>query len=318
MILFGILDQHTAFGAVDWNVIFLLLGMMAIAHLLSETGLFQWIAIQAVRLGRGRPVYIMMILSLVTAVGSAFLDNVTIVVLIAPVTLFAATRLGMSPIPFLIAEVLASNIGGAATLIGDPPNILIGSASGYDFLRFLANMGPISLLILIVFIAIIPLLFKKELAKYEIGEFDVEALDSSKLITKPKLLAQSLIVMSLVVVGFLVHGFLHLEPATIALAGATVLMLWTRSEPHDVFQSVEWSTLMFFFGLFMLVEGIVQVGLIERVANGALALTGGSLTYTSLLILWMSAFLSAIVDNIPYTATMIPVVKSLGQNMKKY
>jgi len=315
MILLGVIPQEQAFEAIDWNVIFLLAGMMAIANLLRETGLFQWIAVQAVRLGRGDPFLILIILSLVTAFASGLLDNVTIVVLVAPITLFVAASLKVSPMPFLVAQILASNIGGAATLIGDPPNILIGSAAGIDFLTFALNMTPIIVVILIVFVGLALVMFRKDLQGRHSDSFDVDALDTTELITDPALLRKALVVMMGVLVGFLVHGALHLEPATIALTGATVLMLWARSDPHGVLRDVEWTTLFFFVGLFITVEAIVEVGIIDRLAQGALNLTGGNLALTSMLLIWLSAVASGIVDNIPYTATMIPLVQGLGQSM---
>jgi len=332
VILLGVFPQAEAFAAVDWNVIFLLAGMMSIANVLRETGLFQWIAVQAVRLGRGRPFLILVILSVVTAVSSALLDNVTIVVLVAPVTLFVAASLRVSPVPFLIAEILASNIGGAATLIGDPPNILIGSAADLDFLTFGANMTPISILILIGFLIMAWFLFRKDLRTLPApvsatgkgaapaaagGDAlsNLQALDTAALITNRGMLLRGLIVMGGVIVGFTVHGLLHLQPATIALTGATVLMLWTRRDPHHVLRDVEWTTLFFFIGLFILIEAVVHVGIIDRVAQAALRLTGGSLRLTAILLLWLSAVTSGVVDNIPYTATMIPLVKSLAANM---
>jgi Na+/H+ antiporter NhaD/arsenite permease-like protein len=315
MILFGVLPQAQAFHAVDWNVIFLLAAMMIIANVLKETGLFQWIALQAVRLGKGDPFRVLVILSLVTAVASAFLDNVTIVVLVAPVTLFVASNLRVNPVPYLIAEILASNIGGMATLVGDPPNILIGSAAGIDFLTFIANMGPISLIILLAFIGLSRILFKNDLKTGKTASVDFQALDTAALITDPVLLRKSLVVMGGVIAGFLAHGALHLEPATIALTGATLLMLWGRSDPHHLLRDVEWTTLFFFFGLFITVEAVVEVGIIETIAQAALKLTGGNLQLTSMLLLWFSAIASGIVDNIPYTATIIPLVQSLGQSM---
>jgi Na+/H+ antiporter NhaD/arsenite permease-like protein len=315
MILLGVLNQELAFDAIDWNVIFLLAGMMIIANLLRETGLFQWIAVQAVRLGRGDPFLILIILSLITAFASGLLDNVTIVVLVAPITLFVAASLKVSPMPFLVAQILASNIGGAATLIGDPPNILIGSAAGIDFLTFALNMTPIVLVILIAFVGLSVFMFRKDLHASLSGSPDVYALETAELITDHKLLRKGLVVMVGVTVGFLVHGSLHLEPATIALAGATILMLWTESDPHDVLRDVEWSTLFFFVGLFITVEALVQVGIIDQLAQAALNLTGGNLALTSMLLIWLSAVASGIVDNIPYTATMIPLVQRLGQTM---
>ncbi len=315
MILLGVLSQKQAFLAIDWNVIFLLAGMMAIANILRETGLFQWIAIYALKLGGGHPFRILVILAVVTAVSSAFLDNVTIVVLIVPVTLFVAASLRVSPLPFLITEILASNIGGTATLIGDPPNILIGSAAGIDFLTFATHMTPISLLILVVFIGLSWLLFRKDLRAGQKRVLDIEALETSALITDRPLLRKALVVMGGVLIGLLLSGALHLEPATIALSGATILMLWGRNDPHHILRGIEWTTLFFFIGLFITVEAIVQAGIIEAVAQAALRLTGENLPLTSTLLLWLSAFVSGLVDSVPYTATMIPVVEKLGHNM---
>ena len=314
MILF-VLPQEQAFHSIDWNVIFLLAGMMIIANVLKETGVFQWIALKAVRLGKGDPFRVLILLSLITAFSSALLDNVTTVILIAPVTLFVASTLRVSPIPFLIAEILASNIGGMATLIGDPPNILIGSAAGIDFVAFLVNMGPISLIILLAFLVLARFLFKKELTIQDQESVDIAGIDTSALITDPVLLRKSLIITTAVILGFLLHSTLHLEPATIALTGATILMLWSKTDPHYALRDIEWTTLFFFFGLFITVEAVVEVGLIEIIADAALRLTGGDMALTSMLLIWFSAISSGIVDNIPYTATMIPIVKNLTEAM---
>lgn len=315
MILSGMLTQEQAFLSVDWNVIFLLAGMMIIANLLRETGIFQWIAVQAVRLGKGRPFRILLILVVVTAVASALLDNETIVILVAPVTLFIAASMKISPIPFLIAEILASNIGGAATLIGDPPNILIGSAAGLDFLTFALNMAPVALLILFAFIGLSWFLFRKELGTGGTVSTDLVALDVTTLLTDRRSLAKGVVVLGLVVLGFLVHGALHLEPATIAMAGATILLVWTSSDVDHTLREVEWTTLFFFIGLFITVEALIQVRIIESASQRLIEFTGGDLVKTSMLILWMSSIASGIVDNIPYTATMIPIIENLGLSM---
>ncbi len=313
MIWLGIISQHEAFAeAVDWNVIFLLTGMMIIAGILSQTGVFQWLAIQAVKLGNHDPFRIMIFLALVTAVTSAALDNVTVVVLIAPVTLYVATNLGVSPIPFLVSEVLASNIGGASTLIGDPPNILIGSAADIDFVTFAVNMAPPVIVSLMLFVPISYFVFHKKLHPKEGGRPHVAALDTENLIKDPALLRKSLIVIGLVLVGFTMHATLELEPATIAMSGAAVLLLWSRSEPDKALEHVEWTTLLFFVGLFVTVEAIVNVGIIEDIAQEALKLMHGNLPLTTMFVLWLSAVASGIVDNIPYAATMIPLIKSLG------
>jgi Na+/H+ antiporter NhaD/arsenite permease-like protein len=315
MILFSILPQEEAFMSIDFNVIFLLTGMMMLAHLLGETGIFQWMAIQAVKLGGGDPVKIMIFMSLITAITSAFLDNVTVVVLIAPVTFYLASTLRISPIPYLIANVMASNIGGTATLIGDPPNILIASAAGIDFTSFLVNMGPPAIISLIAFVPLIILFFRDKMHVPSEIRRDVMRLETKEIIQEPTLLFQSLVVLLIVIIGFLLQARLHLEPATIALSGATLMLLWTRRDPTKLLESVEWTTLMFFVGLFITVEAIVKVGIVDLIAGRLIQFTGGDQNITTIFLLWFSAFASGIVDNIPYTATMIPIVEDLGNSL---
>ena len=311
VIVLGVIDQHEAFAAIDLNVIFLLAGMMVIASIVARTGLFEWLALRSVRLAHGRPLRLLLILSLVTAVLSAFLDNVTTVVLIVPVTLSVARRLGVSPVPYLISQILASNIGGTATLIGDPPNILIGSAAGLDFNAFLINLGPVTLLVFIGFLLMAPLMFRRGLRVPELArEFAVESSEGAA-ITDRRLLVKSLVVVALTLLGFLAHQALGLEPATIALLGATVLMLIASVDPHDILREVEWKTLFFFIGLFVLVEGVVAVGLVSDMADALADFVGGDATVASVGLLWFSALASAVIDNIPYTATAIPIVERL-------
>jgi Na+/H+ antiporter NhaD/arsenite permease-like protein len=313
MILLGIVSQEQAFEEIDFNVIFLLAGMMILAAIIRTTGVFGWLAIRAARLAGGEPYRILVVLSVITAVASAFLDNVTTVVLVGPITLFLAARLGMNPFPFLVSEILASNIGGSATLIGDPPNLLIGSAAGLDFTDFLLVMTPLAILLLAVYLVAARWLFRGMLDADPDLRSSFLDLDERSMITRPTLLRQSLAVMGLTLLGFLAHGALHLEPATIALAGAAALMLIARVNPDEILREVEWPTLFFFIGLFMLVAGVIEIGLIDAVAAGIEELTGGALAATSLLVLWVSAVLSALIDNIPYTATMIPVVAQLSE-----
>ena len=312
MVLLGVLTQEHAFEHIDFNVIFLLAGMMILASIIRKTGVFGWLAIRSARLAGGEPYRILVVLSLITAVASAFLDNVTTVVLVGPITLFLAARLNLSPVPFLIAEILASNIGGASTLIGDPPNILIGSAAGLDFVDFLGHMTPVAVVILAAFLLSARWLFRDQLTLDPALRVALLQLNEREMITQPRLLRASLVVLGLTLLGFLLHAPLGYEPATVALTGAIVLMLVAREEPHDVLRDVEWTTLFFFIGLFMLVGGVIEVGLIERLAEFAAGITGGALAPTSMLILWLSAILSGIVDNIPYTATMIPIVERLA------
>ena len=311
MVLLGIVDQHEAFAAIDLNVIFLLVGMMIIASILARTGFFEWLAIRSVVLSDGHPIRLLLILSLVTAVVSAFLDNVTTVVLMTPVTLSVARRLGVSPAPYLIAQILASNIGGTATLIGDPPNILIGSAAGLGFGAFLWNLAPVVILIFIAFAGIMALTYRNVLKVPD--ERRLEAVEATKVrvITDNGLLVKALVVTALTIVGFLAHSALGVEVATVALLGATVLMLLVGDQPEMTLPHVEWSTIFFFVGLFIMVEGIIQVGIVGGIAERIAEAANGDVAVASLAILWFSAGASAIIDNIPYTATAIPVVQQL-------
>lgn len=312
VVVLGIVDQEEAFGAIDLNVIFLLAGMMTMAAILRRTGFFQWLAIRSVKVAGGEPYRLLIVLSLVCAALSALLDNVTTVVLIAPVTLYIASVLRVSPVPFLISEILASNIGGTATLIGDPPNILIGSAAGLGFAEFLANMAPIALAILVVYVGLTRVLFGRDLRVHDDVREAVLALDEAEVLTEPRLLRLSLSVIGVTLAGFLVAGPLGLEAGTIALLGAAVLLLLSGLEVESVLRDVEWPTLFFFVGLFMLVEAVVHVGIIGALADSLIRLTGGDATVTTLGLLWISGIGSAVIDNIPYTATMIPVVQQLG------
>ncbi len=312
IILSGTISQEQAFESVDWNVIFLLIGMMIIANTMRHTGVFTWLAVMAAKLGHGRPLQVLVIMCLLTAVASALLDNVTTVVLVAPVTIYLAGVLRVSPVPMLLAEVFASNIGGAATLIGDPPNIIIGSAAQIDFIDFAGAMLPISLVGMVGLIGFIWLYWRNELQTSEETVKEIDELDTSSLITDPKLLRTSLIVLGATIIGFFLHGALHLEAATVAMTGAAALMVVTRPDPHEILVEVEWTTLLFFVGLFIVVGGIEHVGLIETIAEGLLNITGTDLALTGLLILWLAAVASALVDNIPFTAAMIPLVEEVG------
>jgi Na+/H+ antiporter NhaD/arsenite permease-like protein len=315
VVVLGIVGQEEAFGAIDLNVIFLLAGMMILAGILRRTGFFQWLAIRSVKLAGGEPYRLLITLSIVCAVLSAFLDNVTTVVLIAPVTLYISSVLRISPLPFLISEILASNIGGTATLIGDPPNILIGSAAPLGFVEFLANLGPVALLILIAFLITTRFQFRPDLEVHSEVRDAVLALDEREVLTDIPLLRLSLVVIGAVIVLFVFAAPLGLEAGGIALFGAAVLMLLSRLEIEEVLREVEWPTLFFFIGLFMLVEAVVHVGIIDGVARAMIDVTGGDATVTTLGLIWLSGIASAIVDNIPYTATMIPVVRTLGDTM---
>ena len=311
MIVAGVLHQDEAFAAIDLNVIFLLLGMMVIANVMARTGVFQWVAIRAIRLARGDPWRILVVLCVLTGVASAFLNNVTVVILVGPITLYAAAAAGVSPVPYLIAEILASNVGGTATLIGDPPNILIASAADIDFTTFALNMAPVTLVIFVALLVLLRVVFARDLALQRSALLTLD-LDESGVITEPRLMRLSVSIMVLTVLGFLVAEPLGHEPATVALLGATVLFLVAREDPAEVLAGIEWTTLFFFVGLFVLVAGLIKVGLIGAFAAGLLGVTGGDPLLTSLGLIWAGGILSGIVDNIPYTAAMIPVVQQLG------
>ena len=311
MILIGILDQHQAFEHIDLNVILLLVGMMVLAGIVRHTGAFQALAILAARWTGGDGLRLMLALSLITAVLSAFLDNVTTVILIAPITIFVASRLGLNPVPFFIAEVLASNVGGAATLIGDPPNILIASAGNLDFAEFAAHMTPPAVVSTGLVLVAVRWMFRSRLVADPQRAAALATLDPADAITDRRGMYIGLCVLALTITGFMVHGAMGWEPATVAVAGAALLMLLTRPDVHEVYNEVEWASVLFFVGLFMVVGGLVELGVLDAVADFAIELTQGNVGATAFLIMWLSAILSAVVDNIPYTATMLPVVQRL-------
>jgi Na+/H+ antiporter NhaD/arsenite permease-like protein len=313
VISFGIVDQHeAAVEFVDWNTIGLLLGMMVIVAVLNKTGLFEYLAIKSAQWGRARPGRILILLSVVTAILSAFLDNVTTVILMVPMTFLIADALGISPVPFLLTQVMASNVGGAATLIGDPPNILIGSAADLSFIDFVYNLTPVVLLALPVLLVFLCFTFRRELRYSKGAEEDVRALDAPGAIRDGVLLRKTLVVLGAVILAFFFHGLLHLEVATIALLGAAVLVLYAKSDVERVMRDVEWPTLLFFVGLFVLVGGLRTTGVVGRIAELLTALDGSS-AVTAIAIMWGSAIASGIIDNIPFTATMIPVIQEVAQ-----
>ena len=315
MLAIGATDAEHAFfsedSGVDWNVIFLLVGMMLIVGVLKRTGLFEYVAIWAAKKARGRPYPIMVILVVVTGVVSGALDNVTTVLLVAPVTLLVCDRLGVPPVPFLIAEVLASNIGGAGTLVGDPPNIIIASRSGLTFNEFLSVLGPFVLVVLAMFVLLCRVMFRRAF-RYDAERVErVMALRERDAIRDPRLVVVSLVVLGVVLVAFTLHTVLGLEPAVVALLGGLLLLVLSRLDPAEIAREVEWPTLIFFAGLFVMVGSLVATGVIDSLAHAAVTAVDGQLWPATLLLLWASAGLSAIVDNIPYVATMSPIVADL-------
>ncbi len=322
MLLLKILDQKEAFHSeefgIDYNVIFLLIGMMIIIGIMKKTGGFQYVAVKSAKFAKGDPFRIMVIFSIVTAIASAFLDNVTTVLLLAPVTLLIADELDIDPIPFLITEVLASNIGGTATLIGDPPNIMIASKAKLTFMDFIVHLTPVIVIIMVVYLYTIKLIFGKKMQVKEELKRRIMEMNENEMIKDPVLLKKSLVVLALTILGFVIHGYLHFEPATIALSGAAILFLISGEDPHETFLEVEWPTIFFFMGLFIIVGGVVKVGLIEKMSQMMIDLTGPtetSMFATSMVMLWFSAIASAIVDNIPFVATMNPLVLDMANSV---
>lgn len=315
MVVLGIVDQETALHHIDFNTLGLLVGMMIIVGVTAETGLFKYIAVVAAKKAKGEPVRILIALALITAVGSAFLDNVTTVLLMVPVTFSITKQLRVNPVPFLITQIIASNAGGTATLIGDPPNIMIGSAvKELSFMDFIVNLAPIAALVMAVYIPIFIFLFRKKIQTTNELKQTIMEMDESELITDRGLLRKCLIVLGLTILGFFTHQLLHLESATVALAGAFLLLLLTGEHMmEEAFAKVEWTTIFFFVGLFVLVSGLIETGVIAKLAEQAIELTGGDLVTTSMLILWLSAIASAFLDNIPFVATMIPMIQEMGQ-----
>ncbi len=313
LLALGIVDQEEAAAEfIDWNTIGLLTGMMVIVTVFNKTGVFEYLAIKSAQWGRARPGRILILLAVVTAILSAFLDNVTTVILMVPVTFLIADTVGVSAMPFLLTQVMASNVGGASTLIGDPPNILIGSAADLSFLDFVYNLGPVVILALPLVLGYLYFAFRRELRYNPGAEDDVRALDAEGAIRDMALLRKSLVVLGAVVLAFFVHGLLHLEAATIALLGAAALMLYAKSDVEEVLREVEWPTLLFFVGLFVLVGGLEVTGFVGRIAE-LLTTLDGAPALTAMAIIWGSAAASGLVDNIPFTATMIPVIQELAQ-----
>jgi len=311
-IVLHVIGQEEAFRVVDWNVIFLLVSMMIIVGITKTTGLFQYVAIKAAKIARGDPVRILLLLSLVTALFSAFLDNVTTILILTPVTILIAVELGITPVPFIISQAVASNIGGTATLIGDPPNIMIGSAAGIDFATFLLHLGPVIALNLAIFSGMTYLFFRRNLQVTTERKARIMEFDESRSIENVPLLIKCLSVLALVVAGFLFHGPLGLEASSIALLGAAALLLLSgKREPDEYYREVEWGTIFFFIGLFILVGGMVELGVIKLLARKVMGLTRGDLRLTSVVVLWVSGVFSAVVDNIPYVATMIPLLQDI-------
>ena len=312
MVLIGVLDEEQAIAAVDWSTLGLLVGMMVIVGLTARTGVFTYVALRVAQLSEGRPLRLVFLLAIVTGVLSAFLDNLTTILLIVPITLLLADLLDVSPIPLVLVEVIASNVGGTATLIGDPPNIMIGTRiAELSFLDFIVNLAPVAMITLFVVTALLYFVFRRRLLIAPERQAEVAQLDPASDMRESKYVKRTLAVLAGTVLFFFLHSALHVEPAVVALAGATVMLLVAGDDVERALENVEWSTIFFFLGLFVMVGGLEERGLVADVAGWLANLTGDSRAVEGLVVLWGAAAGSALVDNIPFTAAMIPVVQEL-------
>lgn len=312
MVLLRVLNQEEAFAAIDYNTIGLLVAMMIIVMIMRRTGVFEYLGIRIVKLSKANPLRLLVLLCITTGLLSALLDNVTTILLILPIALSVTRELKIAPVPYIIAAVFASNVGGTATLIGDPPNIMIGSQTGLSFTDFLINDAVIAIPILFITSFLFALIYRKSLVADETTKSKIMEMNENEYIKDQILLKKGLIVFVLVIIGFLLHGMLHFESSTIALTGAVVLLFLSGINSEEILMEIEWKTIFFFSGLFILVGGIVETGVISSLAQAVVDLTGGDLFLTAMAILWVSAIASAFVDNIPFVATMIPLIIQMG------
>jgi len=316
MIILHIESEEKAFSHhIDFNVIFLLMGMMFLVKVIQQTGLFEYLAIKLSKMVNANPFKIMVVLFLLTAVVSAFLDNVTTVLLISPISILIANEMNISPMPFLITQILGSNIGGTATLIGDPPNILIGSAANLSFMDFLKNLTPVILIQLGVLSIIFYFVFRKDMKVSNTDRARIMSFNEKSMLRDKPLMIKSLLIFSLVIIGLLLHSVLHLEASIVAFSGAILLLVISKIEPEEAFKDIEWTTLFFFIGLFIMVGGLIESGAIKRLSEEVIKITGGDIKKTSTIILWFSGIASGLIDNIPYVATIIPLIKELAITM---
>jgi len=311
LLMFNVISQEAAINAIDFDTIGILIGTMIIVNIMKRSGIFGYMAIKAAKAVQGEPWKIIIVFSIITAIASAFLNNVTTILLIAPIALVIADTLELQPIPFVLPMVLASNIGGTATLIGDPPNIMIGSATNHGFMDFIVNLGPVVLVIFMVTIFIFFLMYRKSLIITDERKHRIMEMDENLAIKDMVLLRKSVIVLSLTILGFIIHESIHLGSASVAIIGAAILLVISKADPEEVLLEIEWPTIFFISGLFVLVGGLESVGVIEVLANKMLNFTNGNLLLMVILILWGSAIASAFLDNIPFVATMIPLIKSM-------
>ncbi len=313
VVLLRIINQEDAFEAIDWNTLCLLIGMMMIVMIMRRTGVFEYMAVKIVKLSKAEPVRLFILITITTGILSAFLDNVTTILLMLPICLSVTRDLKLNPVPFILSAVFGSNVGGTATLIGDPPNIMIGSRTGLDFIDFLVNDAVLCIPLLLITTFVFAFIFRKYLVAEDSLKQKVMLLNENECIKDQILLKKSLFVFAFVVVGFLLHGVLHYESSTIALTGAVVLLFISKESSEEILMEIEWKTIFFFIGLFVLVGSIEATGVISMLAKGVINMTGGDLFLTTIAILWVSAIASAFIDNIPFVATMIPLILDMGQ-----
>lgn len=307
------INPHYFINFIDFNVIFLLVSMMIIVSITTRSGVFNWIANELLKFTKGHPIKVLCALGLFTAITSAFLDNVTTVILIMPITFAIAKKLDIDPIPFLLTEIFSSNIGGTATLIGDPPNIIIGSAGGLSFMDFIKELTPVILVIMCVVLFVLTFIFRKKLHASQDKMNEVANIDNSHTITDRALMIRSTLILALVILGFMLHDVIHIETCVVAMLGASILLIFEK--PNDILQDVEWNTIFFFIGLFIIIGGLEASGGIKLMAEWILKVTQGSQAATSMIILWASGVISGIIDNIPYTATMAPMLVEIEKTM---
>jgi Na+/H+ antiporter NhaD/arsenite permease-like protein len=311
MILFNILPLEVGLSHVDFNTIGVLIGMMLFVAVVKNSGLFEYIAILTAKKAKGDPWKIMVSFIIITALLSAVLDNVTTVLLIGPMTIVITHILGLNPVPFLMTQIISSNIGGTATLIGDPPNIMIGSAANLSFTDFLVNLGPIVIVLLFVIIVCFKFIFGNKVVVDESHKQAILNLDENKAIKDKNLLIKSIVVMIFILLGFTLHSVIHIESSIVALSGATIMLLIGKQDVDEILSSIEWSTIVFFIGLFVIVGGLQEVGVINTLATALINATEGHLVFTMLIILWLSAIVSSFLDNIPFVATIIPLILTM-------
>lgn len=314
LIILGVLDIEHSVAHIDYNTIGLLIGMMLFVAVVKNSGMFEYLAVKSAKIAKGDPWRMMVIFVLITAVLSALLDNVTTVLLVGPMTLAITKEMNLNPVPFIMTQILASNIGGTATLIGDPPNIMIGSATGLSFADFVINDGVIVVVIMIATIFAFKLVYKKNLIATPEAIQSVMAMDEKSLIKDHKLLVKSVVMIILIVAGFGLHGVLHMESSIIALTGAVIMMIIGKQDIEKVVLDVEWPTIIFFTALFIVVGGMVETGVIDDLADVIMGFTDGKPVMTMMIILWVSAILSSTLDNIPFVATMIPLIQVMGES----